>query len=242
MKAKRDELAKHLSHLYCGGQIGEVVLEDQFKAAAMSTDHELFIHTEGMGKVEPLPEAVGILDLALLISTLGTFGEDGNEQIALEFEDNRIVVTERDRGTVKLVTTAPKTIQTRIEDPAVVAQIMGMFPKDAGIVLPQSTVEALSKSLRLLKSDIVKVSRTKKGTTFIVGNSESNQAMIELPAGKTRPKEEEFDLVLSADKVRAVLSQIVDFSSTQIGFTGKDSLVFIWDDKFVYGISPREES
>jgi hypothetical protein len=244
MIIKRKEILRHLSRILCGGFFGEVVLYDRFACAAVTTDRTFMVLTDGLPDVEPLPEPVGVLDLDLLIRSIKVFGEDGNDDIAIDFEDERIRIAEDKRGDIVLITATPATIQTVVQ-PESVKNVTKIVKKDKGYALPQSTAESILRAVSTLKGDVVRVSRLKAKTVFGVGPAESNSANnIPLPRAKLRKEEsdEPYELHLIAGCVASALQQLDDFTSAEILFTGPESVVSIWDEGVAYYLSPTEPS
>jgi len=241
MIVQRRALVEHLRHIYCEGQLGEVVLRGQFACTAFTVDQQLMLDTEGLEGVEPLSAPLGILDLGLLVKTLKAFGEDDNDDLVIEISDHRIEISEEGRGTIRLLTGDPDTVPSTMA-PTIREQFLEVLGEGTAVALPQSVVEALVKTHNLLKPANIRVRRTKKaGTVFQVGDDGANYADVVLPRAKPRTKAGEYDLILDAQKLMAVLGQLSDFTASQITFTGEESLVGIWDGAINYILSPQAE-
>mgnify|MGYP006275687509 CR=1 FL=1 len=243
MLIQRKALLRHLNRIYCGGLFPEVVLENRFACKAITTDHTFMVVAEGLEGAEPLPAPIGILNLDLLIRSLRVFGEDDKDDVAVVFEDNRLVLSEEKRGTLRLLTADPKTISTGMAE-GTAERVVGTVDKKKGYSLPQSMVEAILKSSTLLKADTITIHRTKHKTTFSVGESASDHAEITLPRAKLPKAEskEDYDVVMAADPFTSALQQMDDFTAAEIAFTGRDSMVSVWDDKVTYYQSPQERA
>ena len=91
MLIDREKLIKHLNRIYCNGQIGELVLQPDFGARAITVDQTLLVVAPELEGVEPLSAEVGVMDLKLLIRSLDGLGSD-DPQVSLEFTGNRILI------------------------------------------------------------------------------------------------------------------------------------------------------
>lgn len=241
MQVARSTLIRHLSRISCGDQVPEVVLTGNFAASALAADEMLFVNAEGLDGVEPLTEPVGVDKLKLLIRSMGALGEDEKQDLSIEFDDGRIVISEKNRGVVRLVSSLPKYISTAVSEDVkkkILAQVDGKKP----VPLPQSLVESVTKMIDLLKAETVSFEVTAKGTTVCVGSGDADNAEIPLPNSKVGKKADEYAVRVDAGILKAVFEQITDYTQAELVLGGgADELIMVRDVGIQYFISPIEE-
>lgn len=243
MRVVKKELIQHLKRLHCEGQFSEVVLEKKFQAAAITPDHSLLVFTDGMSNLEPLPGAVGVLDLDLLIKALASLNADDSGEANIEFQGKRIVIAEKNRGTLRLITAKPDSIGTKI-DPRNLERITEVINATEMVPMPQSVVEGILGTVALLKASQVQFAGDDDGSVVYVGEKEKDHfaefalEAVKLPA---------LDVTYGAKTLTQVLKQVIDFTQTQVGIAGynpetKSGMLIIKDSRFTFAISALKKA
>jgi hypothetical protein len=239
MIVKKADIIAHLERIHMGGQITEAVFYDKFACDAISVDRAVLVSTKGI-QSDPLPQPVGVMDLKLLITALKSLGDDTEGNIALDFVGDRIVIEERGRGVIRMVTSSPATIATQIK-PETLEKIQTMIGSVEGYILPQAVVGSVTKTQNLLKADEVRVIVDPALTSlnWIIGKRTSNFAEVPMTLGVNPAAAEKYELVFDPNKIIAVLDQVVDFTHTHLILTGPASLISVKDLTHTYVLSPQ---
>lgn len=237
MLVARKRMIDHLGKIFANGQIKEAVLQDAFGCNALNVDGQLLVLAPSLKGVEPLPEPVGLVDVSLLSSALKSLGGDTDE-VAVDFEDDRILVDERHGGRIRLLTAAPNLIQSSVKQETV-DKVLASAGKDSSeVALSQVVVQGLLEFSSLLKPEIITLKVGKKASEFVVGQSTGHYAEFDL-AAKAKAA---YELVFSAKLIIDVFRQLNDYTSTKITLTGPDSIIVVSEGEYRYVISPQEEA
>lgn len=241
MKIKRDILIQHLQRIGCSGQITEAVFTGAFATTALTPDHLLLCIAPPLPKTRVLVkkgEAVGIAELGKLMKALGVLAGVGTEAVSVEIrlEGHRLVVDEEHRGILRLVTAAPKTIGTLVEE-EVVDKIVAKAPKgvEAGVPLTRALVDGIRSTFALFKAEEIELTVGPKGGKIRVGGDNSDTAEFESAELKAPA---EYSLLFGEHFVD-VLSIITNYSEAMLYLSGPGKLILIDDGGYKYLLSPR---
>lgn len=239
MKTRRAALVQHLQKIACGGQISEAVFTDGFATAALGEDHLLMVIAPALPGLEPLPHPVGLADLPTVIKSFAIAAGEGNEgvDVSLRVEDDRLII-EEEAADLYLMTAAPKTIGTRVEE-STVEKVQAKAPaKGSGVPLSRKFIDEISKAFSSFKVAEVEVEVGPKGGQVRVGNDHSHYAVF---PSKDLKSKESYTLLFDKHFVD-VLSQITDYSEAALYLGGPDTLVRIQDGPYAYFLSPKQRS
>lgn len=237
MNVPKLSLIAHLDRIHCNGEVGEVVLSDRFAATAVTADRQLMVYTTGLSEVEPLPAEVGVVDLPLFLNSVKALGEEDG-RVSVDFTDHRVVVEERNRAKIQMVTASPETIGTRVD--ATNGQLLLDKVKEGQrIVLAESVVRDLLKLAQLLKADTWTAQVNPGYIIWTVGQQSSHFAEVTMIApGDRKFTEHPYELVFNSRALVSVLKQVTDFTQTAFVITGPASLVAVTDPLYTYLLSP----
>ncbi len=243
MKIKRDALIRHLQRIACGGQIPDAVFTGAFKTDAMSADHLLLVLAPGLPKTKVLwkkGEAGGIPNLERLIKAASVLSGAGNEAVEVDvtMEANRLVVNEEDRGLLRLLTAAPKTIGSRVEED-VRKSLMSKLPKAGADCIPltRPLVEGITKTFSLFKAEEIELFVGPQGGKIQVGNANADTAEFASEELKATKK---YSLLFGEHFVD-ILGIVTDFNAAVLHLTGPDKLIMIDDGGYKYILAPRNK-
>lgn len=239
MKINRAALVLHLQKVSCGGQIPAAVFTDGLATAALTEDHQLCVVAPSMEKVASLDGSVGIHDLGLLIKSLGTLSGAGNDatMVNLSVDDNRLVINEEHRGTLRLMTANPSTIGSRLEK-SNLDQMLKAAPSTHGVPLTRALVEGIDKTFSLLKAQELQLVVGKKKGLVRIGNENAHMAEFELEGLKTKRGEDEYTLLFASHLVD-VLKVVSNFSEAQMFLGGASDMIVVQDGAYRFLLSPR---
>ncbi len=241
MKIKRDILIQHLQRIACSGQITEAVFTGAFATMALTPDQLLLCIAPPLPKTRVLVkkgEAVGIAELSMFMKALGVLAGQGTEAVSVEIrlEDHRLVVDEGHRGVLHLLTAAPKTIGTMVEED-IVKKIVAKAPKgdSGGIPLTRALVDGIRGTFALLKAEEIELTVGPDGGKLRVGGDNTNDAEF---ASDTLKAPTEYTLLFGEHFVD-VLSIITNYSEAMLYLSGPSKLILIDDGGYKYFLSPR---
>jgi len=239
MKIHRQTLIQHLNRVSCNGQVEGAVFTGAFATAALTEDHLLCVIAPGLPKVEALEEQIGVANISRLVKGLQILAGVGNEGVEVEVtvEDFRLVLHEGYRGSLHLLTAAPKTIGTAVEGETL-KRLLEQCPTGKGIPLTKSLVDGIQDMFSLLKAEEVEivVGKGKKAGKIVVGNA--NTADFHETPVKELVGKEEYSLLFGKHFVDA-LGTVTNFSEAQLLLAGPDSFVVVEDSGYRYLLSPR---
>ena len=241
MKIKRDILIQHLQRIACSGQITEAVFTGAFATTALTPDQLLLCIAPPLPKTRVLVkkgEEVGIAELGMFMKALGVLAGVGTEAVSVEIrlEEHRLVVDEEHRGMLRLLTAAPKTIGTRVDED-VAQKIVAKAPegKDGGIPLTRALVDGIRGTFALLKAEEIELTVGPAGGTIRVGGDNANTAEF---ASDTLKAPTEYTLLFGEHFVD-VLSVITNYSEAMLYLSGPGKIILIDDDGYKYFLNPR---
>lgn len=235
MIAPKITLIAHLERIYCAGEIGEAVFTDRYAVNAVTGDRQLMVHAEGLAGVEPLVSEVGVVDLPLLLNCMKSLGEEDGK-VSIEFVDHRIVVEERGRSKVQMVTASAETIGSKVS-PDNAAKLLARVVGGRKTILNQSVVQDLLKLNNLLKADLIAARVEPSRIIWTVGQKTGHFAEVTMPAAES-VLAEPYELAFNSRVLAAVLRQVHDFTQTMFVTTGPDALVAVTDPSYTYLVSP----
>lgn len=237
MKVTRAALRSHLDKIICGGQVNEAVFSDGFGVQALTPDLLLLILAPSIPGAESMKKEIGISDLPRLRRALGFVPaeEEGDEDtVELQLEDNRLVIEESGRGTLKIQTARPKTISTR-PGADTVEKLMAQAPTGKGIRLTRSLIDGIRNTWAGFDVQEVEVFVGPKGGMVRVGNSEVGD-FGEFPSKDLKAKQK-YSLLFGAHFVNA-LEQVTD-EKAELLLAGPGKFVIIKDGDYRFLLSPR---
>jgi hypothetical protein len=238
MKVVRAQLVQHLSRIFCNKLCSEVVFRDAFGATLLTPDQQLLIVAPSLESVEPLADEIGVQDLSLLTKALRLFGAEGNygRDVTIYVEENRLVI-EEERGTQRLVLSAPKTIATRIEQ-ATVDKILGAISDEAPAVqLTSDTLSAVRGAFGLYGAEEIELRASKGQLRIIVGTDKTHRAEFTIEAEEMV---DEFSVILGRQAIE-VFASASDLNLT-VTLTAPDKPVLVTDGEYSYILSPKARS
>lgn len=240
MRINRSKFVQHLERLSCAGQCTEAVFSGRFRSTAITPDHLLLVDVPEFEGAQALEQEVGVVDLGRLIAALGLGAGKGNEGIDVDvyFEDHRLVLDDAPQIVQRLVTSAPKTIATRIEAESV--KKLFATVKDASFVpLSQTVLEKVVRAYSLYKAEQVQILVGPEGVDAVVGEAHTHQTRSRLiDSGEG---DEEYCLLFGRHLID-VFSIITDYSSAALGIVGPEKPVLVADGEYRYILSPRKAS
>lgn len=236
MELTRSQFIQHLRRIYCDTAVPEVVLQKKFSAAAMTPDHSLMVIAPTYDDEGTLKKNIGVIDLGLLLQSLSLENE---ETVDFEFaetdEGDRLIITEEDGGDMRLVTSAPKIIGTKVS-PKDLKLVLENLPED-GVLLEEAAVAKIMKRQAMLSALEVRLLVTEDGTTVRIGPPTGHSGNVLLPE---LSGDSEYELILQGNTFVRVLGLIDDFSEATIAVTGEDAIVVIKAAGYTYVLSPME--
>lgn len=238
MQVERKRFMEHLAKIHANGQIKEAVLHDSFACNALNGDGQLMVMAPSLKGVEPLPDQVGVTDVALLRSFIKSVGGEG-EQIGLEFKDAEIHLGHRHGGQIEMKTALPHLINSVVK-PETVSKVVASIPKGAAeFPLSQATIQGVQETSGLIKPEIITLQVGKKGSTFVVGQSTGHIAKFPCEA-KCGRGQDDYELIFSAKLLLDAFAMMHDYTATKIQLTGPDSMVVLSEGAYKYVVSPQE--
>lgn len=236
-------MVQHLQRITCGGQVTEAVFTGAFATTAVTPDHCLMVIAPALPKTRVLVkkgESVGVAELGKLVRALGVLSGEGKEAVDVEvkLEAHRLVIDEEHRGVIRLMTAAPKTIGTAVEE-KVANQLVEKAPAsgEGGIPLTRSLVEGIRSTFALLKATELELFVGPKGGKIRVGNDNSDTAEF---ASEDLKSDEEYTL-LFGDHLVDVLGVVTNFNEAMMYLSGPETLIKIDDGGYQYFLSPRSK-
>jgi hypothetical protein len=182
MNLRREDLIEHLKRITCSGKVKQAIFSGAFSAQALTPDHLLLVKAPGLDGVEDedaLEAPIGVADMDLFIKSLSMIpGSEDDVGCDVSVENHRLVINEPGRGSVRLLTAQPRTIETRVED-AVVESLLG----DIGdIVVPLSfgLLSGVQRAFEGLKATDVEMVLGPSGGSIRVGDEASHMAQFPL--------------------------------------------------------------
>lgn len=233
MLVERKKLTEHLSHLNCGGLLKDVILTDRFKAAGFSINQDLLVVTQGLDKADPLPAELGVVNLELLIRSLG-IGDD--EKVSFDIDGPHLILQSSDRK-ISLVTAAARVIGSRADEHMVDKLLKPLTGALPWAKLGLRIVTGIQEGIQILAAEHVIFHVTPKGTRIVVGESAANSIEFNFPELKY---ETEYQLMFHAGLISPVLKQITDFTKAEMLLTGPESVVPIREGNYMYVMSPAK--
>lgn len=238
MLVNRKQLSNHLAKIYTNGQVKEAVLYDGFACNALNVDHQLLVMAPSLESVEPLPDPVGCVDVALLRKALGSLGGD-TDQVSVAFEDDRILVDQKHGGRLRLITASPSLIQSAVKDETV-EKVKGFFPEDpVQFNLGSAVIEGVLETAGMLDPDVMTLKVQEKSGVLVVGVATGHYAEFDVQA-KTLDDEKPYELVFDAKLVSDVFKQLSDYTQTKITLSGEGSVISVNEGEYSWIISPQE--
>lgn len=237
MLVDRKRMIEHLTKIYTSNQIKEAVLTEAFSCNALNADGQLLIVAPSLKGIEPLPEPVGLVDVDLFISALKSLSS--SDEVAVDFEDERILVDSRHGGRIRLLTAATNLIQSAVKQETVDKVLETVPDKAPEVPLSQDVIKGVLDACSLVKPEIITLKVGKKASEFVVGQTTGHYVEHDLPA-KTAKGEQPYELIFAAKLVIDVFRQLTDYTSTKITLTGPDSIVVVSEGAYRYVISPQE--
>ncbi len=231
-------IVEHLKNLHLDGLLPEVVLREQFSCGGVTTDKTLLVHHPGLDKIEPLDDEVGVMDLSLLIQVLnkGTSPE-ADDQVSVEFQEHRIVVEQRNRGKIRLVTPSTATISTAISDDNM-EQVLNSFGDEYPVTpLSQDVLEGLGAFYSILKPEQIFLEVRKKKGASLWRLGQETQNVGEVPFAALKSKENH-TLAFSGPHLMAIFGRMSDFTKSSIQLSGDDGMVALRSGDYTYILSP----
>jgi len=233
----RKDLELHLNRISCRGQIKEAVFSGGFATTAITPDMNLLVIAPGLNGVDPLSEEIGLADLEKLRTACRLFTDAGEEvgaaaEVAIV---DGVLVIQNQRGRSRLVTSAPKTIATRVA-----AETVGALKEQIGtqeVALAREIIDDVRDAFAGFEAEEVTLSVGPKGSRIRVGGANSDQAELELDGLKVP---EQYDLTFAGHLID-VLTTITEEDATLL-LAGAGKLIMIRDGEYSYLLSPRAPS
>lgn len=253
MLINRKAMVDHLGKVYCNGQVKEAVFTEGFECAALNADHQLVVLAPGLKGVEPLPEPVGVIDVSLFKRALSSLAGDSDE-VAIDFEDNRIKLEQKHGGRIRLLTATVNLISSAMK-PATVQKIREMFPVapppkkgkkaapvvDGAVPLSETVIKGYLEQAGLIGPETVTLRVGKTGSVLVIGQESGHMGELDIPA-KLDDGEKSYELIFSAKLMTDVFKQLSDYTQTSLILTGPDSMAGIREGGYEYVLSPQEAS
>lgn len=233
MNFRREDLIDHLKRISCGGRIKQVIFSGAFQAAALTPDQLLLVLAPGLDSDEELADPIGVADLGLFQKALAMMpGSEEDIGVDIAVVDHRLVITEPGRGSVRLLTAQPRTIETRVEQSIVDA----LMKEVGGVVVPltESLIASIRNAFSGLQASAVEIVAGPLAGHIRVGDESSHLA--EFPIPDLRAPEGEWRLNFG-EQLISVLST-VDTDAVMY-LAGPNKPVVVQDGDYNYLLSPR---
>lgn len=238
MRVDRSKLMGHLRRIGCEGQVTEVVFRGAFGCAAITDDHLLLVIAPPLDGTEDIfPESgVGLSDLSKFAKALQAISNPSAEEtwVEMEMEKHRLVIDERPRGVLRILTAAPKTIGTRVDEKTAEG-VLAKAPTTGGIPLTRQLIEGIRTTFGLFKVTEVEVFLGPDGGKLRVGNDNSDVAEFESEDLKS---DEPYSLLFGPHLV-SVLSVVQDYANAVLRLGGPKQPSVIEDGTYKYVLSPK---
>lgn len=236
MNLRREDLIQHLKRINCAGKVKQAIFSGAFEAQALTPDHLLLIKAPGLDGVEEgegLEAPIGVADLDLFIKSLSMIpGSEDDVGCDVSVENHRLVIDEPGRGSVRLLTAQPRTIETRVEDTVVTSLLEGI----GDIVVPLSFgfISGVQRAFDGLKATDIEMVLGPSGGSIRVGDEASHMAqfpLAELTSGTPVKLNfgEHFISVLKTVDAEAVMYIPIE----------PNKPIIVQDGDYFYMLSPR---
>lgn len=233
MNFKREDLIDHLKRISCGGRIKQVIFSGAFQAAALTPDQLLLVVAPALDCDEELAAPIGVADLDLFVKALEMMpGSEEDIGVDITVEDHRLVINETGRGSVRLLTAQPRTIETRVEQ-----EIVDTLMKQVGgvmVPLTESLIASIKRAFAGLQATSVEIVAGLLAGHVRVGDDTSHFAEFPLP--DLRSPDGEYRLNFGQHLIN-VLSTVDTDATMYLG--GAQKPVVVQDGEYNYLLSPR---
>jgi len=201
---KFDQFLRHLKRLHAF--VPEVVLSGPFRAAAESVEHDVVVMTAGLPDTEPLPGEVGIGSLEGLLGELACLKGDGVQVIV---KNGQLVCAERGRR-IRFRTSEPDLIVSKLE-PRLLQHLIDLFAPATWQPFRPDVAKGVVQAITGLGAANANVAFRvgPEGMTIIVYLYALDANCAEFEVGEVTA-ETAFTLLVKADRIRAIFSQIGD--------------------------------
>ena len=234
----KETALSHLRHIYCGGQIGEVVLTGGLRATAVTVAQDLIVVAPELDRVEPLVEPMGVPNLLGVIKAVEKLApEDTQVALSFELERGRVVVATQAGRSVHFQLAEPRVIVTAVSK-EVVDQALSLTADEIGVPLPQAVIEGVLVATAILGSDTIRLEPGEERGQVVVGNREADFALIPYPEFRSDPP---VSAILSASVFGSVLRQVQDYTQSFLRLDEINGFVTVRDAAHLYVISTDEE-
>lgn len=231
---KREELARHLQRIACGGQIRQAVFGGAFQTHALTPDHLLFVTAPALPGESISAGEFGLADLAKLIGALSMVpGSAADADVEIRLEAERLVVDEPGRhAQVILRTAAPRTIETMVQ-PEVAVQLRAKMGTQAVPLTPE-LVGGIRNTFSGLKATSVELVVGPTGGLIRVGDINDDRAEFATDV-LTAPTPYTLKLGEHLIDVLGVLTS----AAPVLYLGGPGALITVQDGEHWYMMSPR---
>lgn len=235
MLVERDTIISHFRHIHLGGAMKEVTFTSDLKCAAINLSETILLSAEGLPGVDPLPEPVGVTELAMVLRGLERLTPH-ESQVVIDFDpaSHQFSFRTENDGRVCFVTSPPRLTSTYIDAGFVDAFVSKMSEGDrAPLTLTFS--ELVRNAAAIIRSDVITLAVRDNGTRVRVGTPERGD-FCEFLFPQLRSSDA-YELHLAAYDLLPVLRQTQDFTRAELLANGPEGLFGIQEGRYTYILS-----
>lgn len=241
MMLRASELIRHLSRLYSGGLIHDLVLRGWFSTTAITEDNTLLVYHPGLRQGNPLVREAGVPDLRGMIHRLRKHASADDEVFIRRrdpVEGEGWIVAVGEERWDDLLVPDPTAIRSYI-DPLLSAEIRAEVEEAAGESRPLTgmAVETVLEAERAVRPEYIFFRFAPEDPVIVVGQEARGSATV--PAPELR-SQEPFELVFSAPLVRGVLGCLGDFTAAALQPTTPNGPLRITEGAYEWHLMPLE--
>lgn len=235
MLVERDTIISHFRHIHLSGEMKEAVFTGSLHCRAINFTETILLEAQGLSGLDPLPEPVGVVELATVIKALERMAPHEID-ITIDFDPSthQFSFGTENHGRVCFATSPPRLTTNCVAEELVKTFVSELREGDRAPISATFS-ELIRDGAAIIGAGAITLSVRDNGTHVRVGTPERGDFCEFLfPALWSG---EPYELRVAADDLLPVLKATQDYTRAELMANGPAGIVGVQEGRYTYVIS-----